>query len=180
MAVRVLRSVRWTARSTFRPESPISSSLSNTACGNAGRDDQRQFLGIDAHHLGQGLEKMRDVSVRAPDLFLDLMLLLRIEAFPFHQAVHEKPVTPVRRNAARGCMRLADEPHLLQGGHFTAYGRRTAIELAVAHELIGTDRRGRSDITLDHPAQEIFLSDRQMGHGRPYQVVLHRINVNIF
>jgi hypothetical protein len=60
--------------------------------------------------------------------------LAAIERFGHHQTVDEETVALGRRHAARGRMRAADEPHLLQVRHYVADRRRRKLEAGVPRQ----------------------------------------------
>jgi hypothetical protein len=71
-------------------------------------------------------------------------------------------------------MGLLDESHLLEADHFISNGSGTAVKLAMLHQLIRTDRHCRTDISLNRPAKQFFLSLGQSTHFYPARILPHK------
>ncbi len=88
-----------------------------------------------------------------------------------HQRLHVQPVAEVRRNAAGGCVRMAEQSERLELSHGATDGGRRDAQAVARDEGLGTDRHRGEDVVLHHGAQHVALSLGELG-ARPNDVAI--------
>ena len=120
----------------------------------AHREDFRHL----AEHVFQPVHPVDDQCGGRSILFLQRFILF------LYNLIHVKPVSLIRRNPARRCMRLYDIPHLLQVRHLIADGGGTELQIRIPRDGSGTYRFSGLEVGLDNCFQNLYLSLIQF-HG---------------